>query len=207
MGPPLKRRAGADIGKQQLGEVYARALLNAADKAQDLDRPLAELDELIDELFARAARLEATLASPRLSSADKVQLLDRLFQGRMSELLLTFLKVVAQHGRLDCLREVRWAARRERSRLLGRVEAEVVSAAPLSAQLQQQVAAALRRALGQEVDLQARVDKRLIAGLTVRVGDTVFDASIAHRLAALREEAREQVLSRMREARERFALA
>ncbi|HEY8239257.1 MAG TPA: F0F1 ATP synthase subunit delta, partial [Candidatus Limnocylindrales bacterium] len=40
---------------------------------------------------------------------------------------------------------------------------------------------------GRTVDLRVAVDESLIGGLTVRVGDTLYDASVRGRLERLRE--------------------
>lgn len=63
--------------------------------------------------FAGRSRSRATLASPRISVDDKSNLLDRVSGGRFTDSTLTFLKVLARHGRLDCLRQIRRAAQNE----------------------------------------------------------------------------------------------
>jgi F-type H+-transporting ATPase subunit delta len=40
----------------------------------------------------------------------------------------------------------------------------------------------------QTVNLRVQVDDALIGGLTVRIGDTLYDASVRGRLERLREE-------------------
>ena len=56
---------------------------------------------------------------------EKLRVLDLAFASRMTPLLLNFLKVVARHGRLDCLRQIRAAAQRQYNELRGRVEVTV----------------------------------------------------------------------------------
>jgi F-type H+-transporting ATPase subunit delta len=69
----------------------------------------------------------------------------------------------------------------------GVVDAVARTALPLSADetkaLQQKVAGMT----GRTVDLRVEVDESLIGGLTVRVGDTLYDASVRGRLERLRE--------------------
>ena len=74
------------------------------------DRVLAELDSLIDDVLDKLADFEQLLASPRIGLDEKNRILDEAFAGRMTPLLLNFLKVTARHGRLDCLRQIRAAA-------------------------------------------------------------------------------------------------
>ena len=78
--------------------------------------------------------------------------------------------------------------RRLYDRQRGIIEARVSSAAPLSADETEQVRDWIARLTGQTVDLAVGVDEGLIGGLTVRVGDTLLDASVRGRLERLRNQ-------------------
>ncbi len=101
----------------------------------------------MDEVLQPHPQFEATLASPRISPADKAALLDRILGGRISDPLLTFLKVVGQHGRLNCLRQIRRAARDELNRLRHRVSVLVTTSEPLNNDLRQNIVARSNKSL------------------------------------------------------------
>ena len=61
---------GPDIGRQQLGAVYAKAFLGAMEKASATDQMMAELDALIREILDQYPGLDATLSSLRLSASE-----------------------------------------------------------------------------------------------------------------------------------------
>lgn len=67
------------------------------------------------------------------------------------------------------------------------VVAEVRSAVPLDDATQQRLADALSRATGKQVELKVVVDDRVLGGLVARIGDTVIDGTVRHRLDQLRE--------------------
>ena len=83
-----------DTDHQQLGAVYAKSLLAAAESAGETDRVLEEFDSLLDDVLAQLPKLRETLLSYRLKHEQKVELLDKAFGERMSKTLLNFLKVV-----------------------------------------------------------------------------------------------------------------
>jgi F-type H+-transporting ATPase subunit delta len=195
-----------DIDRQKLGAIYARALLGACEKAGISDRIVAELNSLVDDVFGRVAGIESLLATPRISVEEKYGMLDRVFGPRMSSELLTFLKVVCQHGRLDCLRQIRQAARLELNRMRGRVEVQVTTAEPIDDNLAERIVAVLQGKLGVTVDLVRRVDPSLLGGLVVRVGDTLYDGSIRNRLVRLRSETIERTFQQLRESADRFVM-
>lgn len=196
-----------NIDKQRLGTVYAKALLGATEPHQRSELAVEELDALVDEAFKVSPALEATLASPRISPEEKAGLLDRIFGGQVSDQTLTFLKVVARHGRLDCLRQIRRAAREELNRLRNRVAVQVTTATELNDDLRQRIAEQLRGQLGQEVVLDCRVDPAILGGLVVRVGDTVYDGSLRHQLQQLKEQTIHKTRLQLRESMDRFAVS
>jgi F-type H+-transporting ATPase subunit delta len=132
-------------------------------------------------------------------------MLDKVLGGRASESLLTFLKVVGNHGRLDCLRQIRREARKYFNDLRNRMEVSVATAQPLTDELRGRIYDTLRASLGRDVELDATVDEALIGGMIVRVGDTVYDSSLRNRLNQMRSQAVGRVGQEIRERAERFA--
>jgi F-type H+-transporting ATPase subunit delta len=65
--------------------------------------------------------------------------------------------------------------------------AEVRSAVPLDARRRDKLAKALSKNLGLDVEVKVIVDPSVIGGAAVRVGDTVIDGTVRHRLDQLKE--------------------
>jgi F-type H+-transporting ATPase subunit delta len=200
------KRTTIDPRRQQIGAVYAKALLGAAEKAGQTDAVVEELDSLVADVLDKLPSFQAALASPRIGHEEKVALLDRAFAGRMLPVLLNFLKVLSRHGRLDCLRAIAEAAQKLLNELRGRVEVWVTTAAPLSKPLRDQIVTRLSALLGQDVVLKTKLDPEMLGGLVVRIGDTVFDGSVSARLIQMRQSAVEKTAARFRQSLERFAV-
>ena len=66
-----------------------------------------------------------------------------------------------------------------------RVEAVLVSAAPLDVKQQDAIARALKARLGREVDFRFELDENLLGGVRVQVGDQVLDGSARSGLSTL----------------------
>jgi F-type H+-transporting ATPase subunit delta len=133
-------------------------------------------------------------------------MLDSVFGRRMSSLTLNFIKVVAQHERLDCVRAIERAARKLFNVLRKRIEVLVETAAPISNQLQYTIAAKLKQTLGRDVVLATDVNPDLLGGLVVRVGDTVYDGSLAGRLKQMQAVTLDKTTATIRESLERFSI-
>ena len=67
----------------------------------------------------------------------------------------------------------------------GEITAEVTSATKLSRQHMNEVAAALKSALGSKVTVDAHVDASLLGGLIVKVGSKMIDTSLRTKLLKL----------------------
>lgn len=195
-----------NIDKQRLGAVYAKALLGATEPRQASETVVSELDSLVDDVLQQFPEFEIALASPRVLPNEKIQLIDRVLGGRASDTLLDFLKVVARHGRLDCIRHIRSAARAEFNRLRNRLSVQVTTAEPLSHPLRERIVYQLQTRFGREIDLECRVDAEILGGLVVRIGDTIYDSSIANELDRLKQETLEKTITQIRESTDRFAL-
>lgn len=196
-----------DTGRQHLGKVYAKALIGAAENAGITEQVLDELSALVDDVFDRVPRLDATLSSPRVQPEAKTKMLDKAFAGKISPTLLNFLKVLANKNRFDCLRAVDRSARALIYELTDRVDVQIKTAEPLNDESIANVRTNLERTLGTNVILHAHVDPELIGGIVVRVGDTVYDASLANRLTRLRHDIYEKTFHAIKESGERFEIA
>ncbi len=203
----VRDKAVFDTGQQYLGAVYAKALLGAAEKVGNADAVLDELNSFIDDVLAKVPNFDATLTSPRIAVEAKTAMLDKALGGKVSVELLNFLKVVARHGRFDCIRAIRQAARQQLNELRGRVEVFLSVAQLPSQQSLELIGSRLKALLGKEIDLQVDVDDELIGGVKLRIGDTVYDASVANRLVRLKDELLSKTGQQLRDNLDRFALA
>src|SRR5881227_3680650 len=113
MASPRRKSDSHDAGRQHLGTVYAKALLGAAEKAGQADHVVEELEAIVSDVLNKLPQLDAMLKTPRLTHEERLPILERAFGGRLSATTLTFLKVVSEHGRIDCLRAIARSARKQ----------------------------------------------------------------------------------------------
>ena len=204
MADQSANEAAFDPGREHLGEVYAKALLGATEKAGNSEAVLAELESFVVDVLDKLPKLQATLFSLRVSHEEKVVLLDRAFGGKMIPDLLSFLKVLSRHNRLDVVRLVLKMAKAQLNKLRGRIDVFVTSAAPISNQLLDQIRSKIALLQKQEVILHTKIDADLLGGIKVRIGDKVYDSSLASQLQRMKEVALEQTDLQLRKSLDRF---
>ena len=82
----------------------------------------------------------------------------------------------------------------------------VETAFPLNNPVRERIISRLRELLGREVVLSADINGDLLGGLVVRVGDTVYDASVAASLKRMAQVTLDHTKQTIRESLQRFAL-
>jgi F-type H+-transporting ATPase subunit delta len=194
----------ADVSVEHVAGVYAEAFLGAAGSAGLTESLLAELDSLLADVLDPFPQFDQMLASAFISHEEKVGILDRTLGDQASPLLLNFLKVVSRHGRLDCLRAIHRQAHELYDRMRGRVRVRVSTATSLPGELAASLAEQLRQLLGGEPIVEEVVDPGLIGGVVVRVGDTVYDGSIASQLENVRQRMIQRTAHEIQTRRDRF---
>lgn len=164
---------------------YAEALLALARKAKDLDG----WAEMISD-FAAAVEQDATLRrfleSPRVSAAQKDEVITKAVQDRVPKLFLEFLRALLRNRRQMLIPEIAVEFANLVDESAGRVHARVTVAKETSAEENNVIARELSRAVGKDVVPHMNVNPAILGGVVVRIGDTVMDGSVRRRLATLR---------------------
>ena len=205
MAETRSQQESFDSDRQQVGEVYAQALLAAASQHGVVESSLEQLESVCQDVLSELPKLRLLLDSSRIGPADKQRVLDKAFGGQMETILLNFLKVLAEHGRLDCLAAISAAYRELYNESTGRVTLQVTSASEMDQARQAQIAQQLGEKMNKTVEIELTVDPDLIGGTVIRDGDTVYDGSVANRLEQIRQQAMQRTTQQFQEMADRFS--
>jgi F-type H+-transporting ATPase subunit delta len=171
---------------EEIAEVYARALFEAAKDDGVLDRAHDELAQFADALD-EDRNLQVFLFSPYFSSEEKKDGIRRIVSDA-DERVLNFLELLAERHRMPALFRIRrifeglWA---DENKLLPVI---VTSATELDAGLVEDIGKRIEEQTGRRVELSANVNPDVLGGLMVRVGNMVLDATVRNRLEQLRKQ-------------------
>ena len=165
----------------------ARPYAEAAFRLADESGALAKWAEMLAALaqVAQDARVQAAIADPNRSHAQAAGLFISILAGRLSGEAENFLRVLAQNGRLELLPEIRTQFEALKNEREGVAEAEVQSAFELTEAQLGELVARLEKKLARKVRVKVSLDKELIGGVRVMVGDKVIDGSARAQLGAL----------------------
>lgn len=166
-------------------EGYADAIFTVAKAEGALDRVEDELYQ-----FARAYEANADLGRQLGDSAidvgTRMKIIDDLLGRKAHPQTVSALMYIVQAERARQLSAIADAVVAKAASERRRAVAEVRAAVPLDDQQVQQLAAAIEKTTGREVEVKVVVDPEVVGGVSVRVGDTVIDGTVARRLQEMR---------------------
>ena len=172
-----------------LAEVYASSLYELADEAGGLEK-IIQLGDELHQICALTGALPAFaefLASPIIEKHKRSAVLGRIFRDRVTDLMLRFLLVLNDKGRLGHLERIGRAYGAMVQEAHGRIDVDVYTAVALDDKAQRRIGHRIREVIEKEPVLHAFVDESMLGGLTLRIGDQLMDGSVATRLRRLKQ--------------------
>ncbi len=163
---------------------YAKALFQLAQDKGLVEETEAQL-KLIVAVVESNADVRAFLTAPNITLDTKKQTLIQAFGAEASPIVLNLVSLLIERGREGELAAVLAAYLQVAGEKLGRAEAEVVSFQPMTDGEQSKLADKFGALLGKKVRVSNNVNPDLLGGLTVRIGDTLYDGSLRGKLDRL----------------------
>ena len=194
----------ADVDVEKIAEVYAKAYLNAVtNRGGSIDDAVAEFASLVEVLKVQS-KFEAILASAMVAPNEKLALLEKTIASSASPLFWSFLQIVAKRNRLDLLLPIFSQAQCLLDEQRKRIPVTITTATAVDSQLFAALSEKLRNVLGGEPMIRSVIDPEVIGGLVVRVGDTVYDASVSTQLQNVCRQMIERSAQEIQNRRESF---
>lgn len=183
----MKRATKPSEQEIAIAGVYARSLLPLAESQGLADQVVEELDSMLAEADRNPA-FEDFLSSPLVETTERGKVLDRVFRGRLTEVLLDTLQVMNRKGRAGLLRALVEAYHQELEELRSQVRVKVETAVPLNDALRRQLQQAISDFTGKQARLEESVDEALVGGVVLNVADRRIDTSVAKELHKLNQK-------------------
>lgn len=163
---------------------YARALFEVTFAQGKVTETQAEL-RAITEAFASDPALGKFVSSPGVSAEDKKKVLNSAFEGRVSVPVARTIELLVERGRTQLFGELRESYEHIFNEALGLADATVYSAFPLTEEEKTMAAERFGVLTGKKITVHNVVDKSVLGGAKVVIGNTLYDGSLAGKLARL----------------------
>lgn len=171
-----------------VSSVYGDALFDIGMLKHNLDELYAEVMEL-KKIFESNQDLQKVLESPRITSEEKMSLVDQVFFGKLSPDVLGLLKVVVDKGRQSEFLKIfdYFISKYKEERRIG--IAYVKSAIELTAEQKQKIVDKLLETTSYlTFEMHYEVDRNLIGGLVIRINDRILDSSVKSKIEGIEKK-------------------
>lgn len=165
---------------------YARALM-AIGVEEDSFEAMGQQLGAFARAMSTSDELSETLSNPAFPRADRWNIVEAILTHiSASKTVKNFFALLLDRERLAALPGISRELDRMIDERLGRIEAEVVSAQPLSKAQVSELTKTLEAMSGKKVELSRREDPDLLGGVVTKLGDFVYDGSLRTQLARMR---------------------
>jgi F-type H+-transporting ATPase subunit delta len=172
-----------------LATVYAKSLFELASDAGGNDKIVEIADELeqVCELMRQNNETRLFFTSPIIDVPKRGETLSAIFSNRITDLTLRFLLVLNNKGRLSHLEPISVAFDLLVQESFGRVDVDVFTPTAIDADSINTIKDKVQSMLGKEPILHPYVDKAMLGGIKLRIGDQLIDGSVQTKLRRLSE--------------------
>lgn len=129
------------------------------------------------------------LKSPIIRHEKKKEILNKLFAGRVHALTMSIIEILTKKNREPLLPAIATEFHNAYNVYKGIGKASIISTVPVDDQLRSELVAIVKKLSNmKQVELEEKVDKDLIGGFILNVGDKQIDTSIKNKLKNLKNK-------------------
>lgn len=176
-----------------VGSVYGEALYGLCRDEGLAAEVLKEL-AVLEESFAQTPEFIRLLTTPALGKAERCEIVDQSFRGRLQPYLLNFLKILTEKGYMrhfsDCCGAYRDCYNKDHNIL----PVTATTAQALTQDQAKRLAEKLSTITGKTVQLHNRIDGAVIGGVRLDYDGKRLDDTIAGRMDSIRSMLKNTVL-------------
>ena len=177
----------------EVGNVYGESLYELA-KEESLAAEIGEQLTALRAGFRQEPDYIRLLSSPSLTKAERCQILDDSFRGKVHLYVLNFLKILTEKGYMRYFSDCCDAFTGHFDQDNGILRVTAVTAVALSEAQSAKITEKLNRITGKQVRLHNRIDPAVLGGVRLDYDGQRLDDTVSHHMDAIREMLSKTVL-------------
>jgi F-type H+-transporting ATPase subunit delta len=170
---------------------YARALYEVSEERGILITLKNDI-ELIAYVCNKSLEFMQLLKNPVVKSSKKMHIISLIFEEKINELTLDFLKLVIQNKREIFIPAICRNILSSIKEAKGIKTVILTTAKEIDDTSLTNIAKMLEKELESEVEISTEINPRIIGGMILRIDDKQYDASIAAQLKKIKKELQSQ---------------
>lgn len=166
---------------------YAEALAGLSEKTSSLEKVRVELGDLV-KLFDTNPTFAGFFKNPQVSIDIKKNTIAEILTGKVDESFINFLKVLLDKGRLALLPHIYMEYCRIADKRKNVLNLTIITPFPLDASQLQKINDKYKKEYNaSDVNSEVSINPSLIGGIQVKIGDRLYDDTLAGRLKSLKD--------------------
>jgi F-type H+-transporting ATPase subunit delta len=172
----------------RLASRYAKSLVDLSIEKGQLEEVYADM-QWLQSVSKTNRDFVNLLKSPVIPGDKKLKILAAVTENRMNKITMGFATLLVKKGRESNLTEIASAFISQYKEHKKIHTLKLTTATPLNDELRNAIIAQVKLTGGYEnIEVEERVDKNIIGGFVLQVGDKLVDASIAYDLKAIAKQ-------------------
>lgn len=166
---------------------YAKSFMEIAVETNQVDAVRADM-KAVKDLCEQNHDFALFLNSPIIKTDKKIAVLKEVFNGKINDLTLSFLTLIASKHRETLVKEIAEAFDEQYKQNKNIFTAVITSARGLDNTTKNKVMDLLKSQFKGEVELLEKVEPNTIGGFILKIGDKQIDNSVARQLGNMKKQ-------------------
>lgn len=166
---------------------YAQAVFNVARAENMVDQVEDELMQLKDEI-TNNLELKKNLTDPSIENYEKIKIMLEILGDDASKAIKSFAAMMVILDAIDSFEQTYKDFVELANQLKRQVSIEVISVIELNKEILNEIKENVDKKTGLDVRIKNVLDKNIIGGLVIKIGDKVIDLSIKDKLEDLKNK-------------------
>ncbi|WP_096185872.1 F0F1 ATP synthase subunit delta [Evansella halocellulosilytica] len=173
--------------RHPVGFRYATAMFEHAKENKKLDQTLEEL-QVVSQVLDDTKLLDEVFKHPKVSNDVKKDIIKEVFTSQVSDAIINLLYILVDRKREEAIFSITDNFKALVNEEQGVAEATVITAKPLNEEEKSAITDVFKNIAGkQKLLIENVIDKDIIGGLKVRIGDRIYDGSVANQLDRIQQ--------------------
>lgn len=165
---------------------YAEALLTVSKELDCIPRTGKSL-RIIDQLVKQEKVFRAFFYTQRINPVEKVNILKSVLGDLLNPVVYEFFGLLAERNEYQMFMSVVIVYAKLEKESLNQIDVTAYSIDEIDQDTISSIVQGIERLTGKRVELSTQTDKELLGGLKLRIGNTIFDGTIANQMAKMKK--------------------
>ena len=163
----------------------SNAFLNFADKQNNNEQIVKDL-LTFNKLFNKNSSIKSLILSKRISVEDKNQILSSSIGSIINKSVIEFILFLSKDKSIKQLSKIVKNVEMNYKNRQGMIDVDVISPINFDPKLLDEISTFIKNKHSKNAIINEVIDKKLIAGLKLRIGNTILDGTVSNKLKKLK---------------------